>query len=146
MWQNISSWTDIIKWIPIFMPSFEEGRAYCFAAVCQLVCRSISSFRSFCSYWLHILKGNLVYRFIIRISRSISILGMIEHFWQSFGPWTLIIFNNLQFSFIFFSVLCILKWNLVHRFITRVSRWSSVLGMFEPFLTELWALDLGKFQ
>jgi hypothetical protein len=42
--------------------------------------------------------------------------------------------------------LHILKWNLIHRFIMRISRSSSLLGTIEPFLTELWPLDFEKFH
>lgn len=55
---------------------------------CLSVCRSVywslcmftNSFRSFSSQWLHILKQNLVYRLIIRISRSNFVFGTIEQF------------------------------------------------------------------
>jgi hypothetical protein len=70
----------------VVMPPFEEGRAYCFAAVCLLVCRFNSSFCWFSSHWLHILKRSLVYRFIIRISRSKFFLGTIEQYLTEFCP------------------------------------------------------------
>jgi hypothetical protein len=87
----------ILLWFPttllslynfsIYVP-FEEGRAYCFAAVCLLVSRFVgpSSFRSFSLHWLHILKWNLVYRFIIRISRARSVLGTSEPFLTELWP------------------------------------------------------------
>jgi hypothetical protein len=57
----------------------------CCLSVGMSVGRSISSFRSFSSYWLH-MKWNLVYRFIVRISRSSSNLGTIEPFWTELWP------------------------------------------------------------
>jgi hypothetical protein len=203
---QIIVWLYWPAFLHIFMPPFKEGRAYCFAAVCRLVCRSvgrsISSFWSFSLHWLHILKWNLIYRFIIRISRSSSALDTIEPFWQRYAPWTLKNSNNLQFLFIFFSlvahievkfgiqiyhknisvklcfwvrsshfwqsyapwtlikknltvmplglwkipIICsfcsfslhwlhILKWNFVYRFITRISRSSSVFGYDQAILT-----------
>jgi hypothetical protein len=106
----------------ISMPLFEEGRAYCFVAVG----RSTSSFRSFSSHWLHILKWNLVYRFIVRISRSCSVLGTFEPFLIELFP---LDFDKFQYFTVSVHLLCtgfhILKWNLVYRFIVRISRSNS---------------------
>jgi hypothetical protein len=80
----------------------------------------------------------MVYRFIIKISRSSSVLGKIEQLLTEL--WSLD-FEKFQYcSFHSFSLhwLHILKLNLVHvyRFIIRISRSSSVLCTTELFLTE----------
>jgi hypothetical protein len=46
----------------------------------------ICSFRSFSLHWMHILKWNLIHRFIMGISRSSSVLGMIKPFWTELWP------------------------------------------------------------
>jgi hypothetical protein len=128
---------------------FEEWRAYCFAAVCRSVrrsvCRSTSSFRTFSSHCLHILKRNFIYRFIIRISRFSVVLGTIEPFLTGFCPLglckILIICSFRSFSL---HWLHILKGNLVYRFSIRISRSSSVLGTIEPFLYRIMPLRLRK--
>lgn len=61
-------WLFVLLFMP--PPSFEEGGAYCFAAVS--VCQSIISTCSFSSQRLHLTEMNLVYRFInIATSRYI---------------------------------------------------------------------------
>jgi hypothetical protein len=97
--------------VNIFMPPFEEGRAYCFAAVCRSVGRSVCrlvgssavSVHFLCKYWLHILKWNLIHRFIVRISRSSFILGMIEPFWTELWP---LDFEKLQYFAVSVHFLC----------------------------------------
>jgi hypothetical protein len=84
---------------------------YTCTAVCWSVCRSTSSFRSFSLHWLHILKWNLVCRFIISRSRSIYVLGTIEQFLKvmSLGLWQI----PIIYSFCSFSLhrLHIVGWN-----------------------------------
>jgi hypothetical protein len=98
----------------------------------------ICSLRSFSLHWFHILKWNLVYRFIVRISRSRSVLGTIESFLTELCP------LDLSCCFHSFSShwLHILKWNLIYRFIISISRSNSVLGTIESFLRGLCPLDL----
>jgi hypothetical protein len=60
----------------IYAPLWKREGIYCFAAVYLIIC-------SFCSvflHWLHILKWNLVYRFIRRIYRSSFVLVTMEPF------------------------------------------------------------------
>jgi hypothetical protein len=51
-------------------------------------------------------------------------------------------------SFRSFSTLWLYipKWNLIYRFILRISRSGCLLGTIKPILTEIWPLDLEKFQ
>jgi hypothetical protein len=117
-----------------------EGILLC---CCLSVGRSISSFRSFSSHWLHILKWNLVYRFIVRILRSSSIWAILDRVMALELRKIAIICSFRSFSLHWIHIL---KWNLIHRFIMGISRSSSVLGKIEPFWTELWPLDFEKFQ
>lgn len=48
---------------------------HCFTAVCFSVCLSVDMSVSFPQQWVRILKCNLVYRFILRISESSPIFG-----------------------------------------------------------------------
>jgi hypothetical protein len=86
-------WT-IKKWI-IFMPPFEEGRAYCFAAVGLSVSVhpvSIHFLPSSCTYCLHI--GCTYWNEIWYTDLSDEYLGhdlfyvWSSHFCQTYGPWT----------------------------------------------------------
>lgn len=48
---------------------------HCFTAVCFSVCLSVDMSVSFSQQWVRILKCNLVYRFILRISESSPTFG-----------------------------------------------------------------------
>jgi hypothetical protein len=85
----------------IFMPFFEEGRAYCFAAVGPSVHQQFPFI--FFALVAHI-EMKFVYRFIVRISRSSSVLGTIEPFLSVMALGLQNNYNNVQFPFIFFAL------------------------------------------
>jgi hypothetical protein len=69
--------------------SFEERRAYCFAAICWSVDLSIHQQFPFIFFTLvahHEMKFGTVYRFIIRISSSYYVLSTIEQFTTELCP------------------------------------------------------------
>jgi hypothetical protein len=140
---NLLNYSTLSTDSSLFMPFSKKGGhiALLLLSVCWSVCLSVHqhSFRSFSPHWLHILKWNLVYRFIIRISSSSIVLGTIEQFLTELCPLTLKNSNYLHFPIVFFAELHILiqKWNLVYRFIIRKSRSSSVSGTINQFLTAL---------
>jgi hypothetical protein len=62
--------------------------------------RKFCSFRLFSLQRLHVLKWNLIYWFIMRISRSSTV--QLSNFWQSYDPWTS---KEIQFA-VFINFLC----------------------------------------
>jgi hypothetical protein len=82
---KISYQSDPSCWsfAPLLCPPSKKGGHI---ALLLSVGRSTISFRSFSLHWLHILKWNLVYWFIVRISGSSSILGTIEPFLPVLWP------------------------------------------------------------
>jgi hypothetical protein len=87
---------------------------------CLSVCRSTSNVRSFSLHWLHILKWDLVCRFMIRISRS-SIRSILDRVMPLGLRKIQIIYSFRSFSL---HWLHILKWNLIYRFVIRKRRSS----------------------
>jgi hypothetical protein len=98
-------------------------------------------------HWLHILKWNLVYRFIIRISMSCYILGTIRQFFlQSHAQWTSKISIICGFRSFSFALIAHIEMQFDIQIYHKISRSSPVLDTMEQFLTELWPLDFDKFQ
>lgn len=88
--------------------SFREGMVYCFTAVRLSFARSTNSFRSFSPQMSHILKWNLVSRFIIRIS-----------FWYDQTVFERVMFLGLRKIPIIFAVS-------IHFYSQRLHYWNEI--------------------
>lgn len=95
------SWTCCRRKNPIFYaPLQRRNWVYCFAAVCMQVSQSTKSFHSFYSQRLHVLKWNLLYRFIVIISGQVWFWMRSSIFGQSYAPLSYKNSIYLQFPFI----------------------------------------------
>lgn len=100
------------------------------------------------AHFLAVLKWNLVYRFILIISRSRSILGNRAIIDKVMAIRRKIIPVTCICIFRSFSLQRRNKfeWNLVYRLIMVICSSCSIFGTIKQLSIDLWSLDVEKFQ